>query len=67
MQGTIKRCMSGRGYGFINTDDSDKDIFFHQSNLENIEFSLLREGTAVEFETREGQKGVEAVNIKVLS
>ncbi|MHA2029553.1 MAG: cold-shock protein [Candidatus Kariarchaeaceae archaeon] len=65
MQGTIKKVMSQRGYGFIDTDNQEDDLFFHKSNLDNIEFTNLREGTAVEFDIADGRRGPEAVNIKL--
>ncbi|MHA2290489.1 MAG: cold shock domain-containing protein [Promethearchaeota archaeon] len=67
MQGTIKKVMSQRGYGFIDTESQDDDLFFHKSNLDNIEFSSLTEGTSVEFDIADGRKGPEAVNIKLSS
>ncbi|MCE7735258.1 MAG: cold shock domain-containing protein, partial [Candidatus Heimdallarchaeota archaeon] len=42
-------------------------IFFHKSNLKGIDFDELTEGTMVEFELQEGQKGQEAVNISVVN
>lgn len=67
MQGKIKRVMSGKGYGFITTEGSDKDIFFHATNLKGITFDELSEDMAVEFEVQEGKKGQEAVNVSVAS
>lgn len=63
MQGTIKRIMSDRGYGFILAPDQEDDIFFHQSNVADNKFTQLREGQKVEFEMSEGRKGPEAINI----
>lgn len=67
MQGKIKKVISGKGFGFIENEGSDKDIFFHKSNLKGIDFDELTEGTMVEFELQEGQKGQEAVNISVVN
>jgi len=61
-KGTIVRIMD-KGYGFIKTDASDKDLFFHMNELQNAEFDSLKEGDAVEFEITEGQKGPQAVNV----
>ena len=62
--GTIKKAMTNKGYGFIETDYQEGDLFFHKSNLEGLDFNDLAEGTAVEFEVAEGRRGAEAVNIK---
>ncbi len=65
-KGTIARLMEGKGYGFIKVDGSDKDLFFHANELTNSDFNSLKEGTAVEFEVAEGQKGPQAVKVTVL-
>ena len=63
MKGTIKRIMNNRNFGFIQTEDDEKDIFFHQSGVDG-EFGNLREGDAVEFEIEETDRGSQAVNLK---
>ena len=66
MQGTIKKVISNKGYGFIDTDNQEGDLFFHKSNLgDNLDFSNLQEGTSVEFEISEGRRGPEATDIKI--
>ena len=66
MQGTIKKVISNKGYGFIDADSQDGDLFFHKSNLgSNLDFSNLQEGTAVEFDVSEGRRGPEATNIQL--
>jgi CspA family cold shock protein len=61
-KGTIVRIMD-KGYGFIKTDDSDKDLFFHSNEVQNTDFNSLKEGDPVEFEITEGQKGPQAVSV----
>jgi CspA family cold shock protein len=61
-QGTIARLMD-RGYGFIKTETSDKDLFFHSTELQNADFDSLKEGDKVEFEVSDGQKGPQAVKV----
>jgi len=56
--------MSGRGYGFIETD-GEKDIFFHSSRVKD-DFYYLREGQAVEFDLEETDRGPQAVNVEVV-
>ena len=41
-EGTIKR-LTDKGFGFIDTG-SDKDMFFHSSNLEGVSYDELQEG-----------------------
>jgi len=62
MNGKISRLMY-RGYGFIATEEGDKDIFFHSSELVGIEFNDLSEGDAVTFELVESDKGPKATKV----
>ena len=63
--GKIKKIVSDRGFGFI--DDTDgREVFFHQSALEGIEFSALKSGQEVEFEVEKSDKGPRAINIRAI-
>ena len=62
-KGTVKFFNGLKGFGFI-TDSNGKDYFVHSSSLNG---SVLSEGTKVEFEVRQGQKGLEAFNVSVIS
>jgi len=48
------------GYGFIETDDSDEDVFFH---MEDVGGPDLEEGQEVEFEITQSDKGPRASNL----
>ena len=61
-EGTIKR-LTDRGFGFIETGDN-KDMFFHMSNLEGVQWDDLREGQKVTFEIGEGPKGPRAEQVR---
>ena len=63
MQGTIKRVIRDRGFGFIRSADG-KEIFFHRSSLQELNFDVLQEGQAVEFEMENGPKGPRAVAVR---
>ena len=65
MKGTIKKYLSYRGYGFINYDESEKDLFFHSSNFQSTE--IPSENQEVEFRIIETPKGQEAVDVKLVS
>lgn len=60
--GTIAR-LTDRGFGFISREGEEKDLFFHSSELQGVGFDELREGDNVQFETTEGEKGPQAVNV----
>ena len=64
MKGTIKRIMHNRNFGFIQTEDDEKDIFFHQSGVTG-EFGDLKEGDSVEFDLEDTDRGPQAVNVKI--
>jgi CspA family cold shock protein len=60
--GTVKFFNETKGFGFITPDDGGKDVFVHQTALTN----RITEGDKVTFEVEEGQKGLNAVNVKVV-
>jgi CspA family cold shock protein len=61
--GTVKWFDDAKGFGFIAPEDGSKDVFVHHSGIGGDGFKSLAEGAKVEFETREGQKGLEATNV----
>jgi cold shock protein len=63
MQGTIKRIIRDRGFGFIRTAEG-QEVFFHRSSLQGLEFDALKEGTSVELEVERGDKGPRATNVR---
>jgi CspA family cold shock protein len=65
-QGTIKKLINAKGFGFIGSDGGPDDVFFHTSAVENANFDELQEGQAVEFELVDGPKGPRAENIRVV-
>ncbi len=64
-KGKIARLMD-KGYGFIAIEGEEKDLFFHANELQNASFDDLREGTEVEFEKANGEKGPNAVKVNVI-
>jgi len=61
-QGTIAR-VTDKGFGFISQEGRDKDLFFHASELNGVEYNDLREGDAVTFEIGQNDRGEHATNI----
>jgi CspA family cold shock protein len=59
-KGTVKFFNDAKGFGFI-TQDSGSDIFLHATGL----LDDLREGDDVEFEVKDGKKGLNAVNVRL--
>jgi cold shock protein len=63
MQGSIKKIIPEKGFGFITPDDGAKDLFFHSSEVKGVTFPELKEGDKVSFEVGESPKGPNAVNV----
>lgn len=62
MQGVVKKFNKEKGFGFI-TMEGQGDVFFHYSQLVMEGFKTIDEGTEVEFELVEGDRGQQAHNI----
>jgi CspA family cold shock protein len=62
-QGTVKWFSNEKGYGFIQRDEGD-DVFVHHSAVEMEGYRSLTEGQRVEFEVVQGDKGLQASNVK---
>lgn len=60
--GTVRMFNAERGFGFIETEESEDDVFFH---VDDIDGEQPREGQSVEFEIEAGQRGPRAKNLKV--
>lgn len=63
MKGTIKRLVAEKNFGFIGPEDGSKDVFFHATGLQGVEFSALNMGDTVEFQVEDSEKGPRAVNV----
>jgi CspA family cold shock protein len=61
-KGTVKFFNESKGFGFIIEEGSKQEYFVHVSGL----IDEIREGDEVEFELKEGKKGLNAVNVKVI-
>lgn len=62
-KGTVTFFNDSKGYGFIETDDADDDVFFH---MEDVGGPDLEEGQEVEFDIEQSDKGPRAANIQRL-
>lgn len=62
INGTVKWFNESKGFGFIE-QQSGPDVFAHFTAISGSGFKTLYEGQRVEFEVRQGQKGLQAENI----
>ena len=64
IKGKVKWFNSSKGYGFIERDDKEKDVFVHMSAVKDSDVAYLDEGDVLSFDIEDGQKGPSAVNLK---
>jgi CspA family cold shock protein len=64
--GTVKWFNEAKGFGFIAQDAGGADLFAHFRDTQGSGFKTLVENQRVEFEVKQGQKGLQAANIKPL-
>ena len=62
--GRVKWFDAKKGYGFLTLDGDEKDVFLHVSDLEKSKFRKIRENQKIQFEIKEEQGKLKAVNLK---
>lgn len=62
--GTVKWFNDAKGFGFITPDGGGDDLFAHFSEVQGDGFRTLAENQRVEFEVRNGPKGLQAAAIR---
>ncbi|GAA1055865.1 MULTISPECIES: cold-shock protein [Agromyces] len=64
--GTVKWFNAEKGFGFIAPSDGSPDVFAHFSAITGSGYRSLEEGQNVEFDVVQGQKGLQAENIRAI-
>ena len=64
LKGKIKWFNATKGFGFIEREDKEKDVFVHTSAVRDAGMNGLEEGQEVTFDVEDGPKGPNATNIK---
>ena len=62
-KGTVKWFNSSKGYGFITNDETGEEVFVHFSGIMTDGYKSLEDGQKVTFDTTQGNRGIQAVNI----
>jgi len=64
LKGKVKWFNPTKGFGFIEREDKEKDVFVHMSAVRDAGMNGLDEGQALIFEVEDGPKGPNATNLK---
>tara|TARA_B100000214_G_C23634324_1_gene475510 strand:- start:224 stop:436 length:213 start_codon:yes stop_codon:yes gene_type:complete len=64
LKGKVKWFNGKKGYGFIEREDGEKDVFVHASAVRDAGLRFLNESDKLEFSIEDGAKGPSAVSLK---
>ncbi len=65
-QGTVKWFNEGKGFGFIAQDGGSTELFVHFSEIRGQGFKTLAENQRVQFDVKQGPKGLQAANVQAI-
>jgi len=64
LKGKVKWFNGKKGYGFIEREDKEKDVFVHHSADRDAGLKYLNEGDELTFEVENCEKGPSAINLQ---
>lgn len=67
VQGKVKWFNPDKGYGFIQPDDGQKDVFVHISALQSAGISTLNDGQKVRYNLEDQKGKTSAVDIELIN
>ena len=65
-EGTVKWFSNEKGYGFIEREGGEADVFVHFSAIAGEGYKSLAEGQRVSFDVVQGDMGLQAANVTAL-
>ena len=65
INGKVKWFNHNKGFGFIEREDKEKDVFVHVSAVRDAGMNGLEDGQALTFDVEDGPKGPNAVNLQI--
>ena len=66
-KGKVKWFNAEKGFGFIVSEETGKDIFVHFSVINQDGYKALAEGDLVTYDVKESERGQQAVNVSKIS
>jgi len=67
LNGKVKWFNPTKGFGFIEREDKEKDVFVHMSAVRDAGMKGLEDGQALTFDVEDGPKGPNAVSLQKVS
>ncbi|TCS42479.1 cold shock domain-containing protein [Reinekea marinisedimentorum] len=64
--GNVKWFNNAKGFGFIVSEEHKEDLFAHFSSIQMEGYKTLKAGQPVEFDTVKSERGIHAVNIRLV-
>ena len=64
LKGKVKWFNGTKGFGFIEREDKEKDVFVHVSAVRDAQLDHLNEGESISFDVEDGPKGPNATNLQ---
>lgn len=65
--GIVKKFVDEKGFGFLTQDNGGNDVFFHFSKVQDFENGMIHEGVRVSYEYEQGERGLQATKVVILS
>jgi|TARA_R110002167_G_scaffold20014_3_gene73516 cold shock protein len=64
IKGKVKWFNPTKGFGFIEREDKEKDVFVHVSAVRDAGLDNLNDGEDISFDVEDGPKGPNATNLQ---